>query len=51
MPWIKDFNILTRWKTNACRYPILARIARDILTILTTTDAFELAFSTSGRVP
>ncbi|KAH9688106.1 Integrase catalytic domain-containing protein [Citrus sinensis] len=47
---MEDFNILSWWKTNANRYPTLARIARDILAIPITTVASESAFNTSGRV-
>ncbi|KAH9672311.1 E3 ubiquitin-protein ligase PRT6 [Citrus sinensis] len=47
---MEDFNILSWWKTNANRYPTLARIARNILAISITTVASESAFSTNGRV-
>ncbi|KAH9705836.1 transcription factor TGA10 [Citrus sinensis] len=50
IPRMEDFNILSWWKTNANRYPTLARIARDILAIPITTVAYESAFNTSGRV-
>ena len=36
MPQMEDFNILRWWKTNAHRYPILARVATNILAILIT---------------
>lgn len=38
------------WKENAARFPILARIARDVLAVPVSTVASELAFSTSGRI-
>ena len=41
IPWMEDFNILSWWKTNAHRCPILARIARDISAIPITTSAFK----------
>ena len=41
IPWMEDFNILSWWKTNAHKYPILARIVRDISAIPITTGAFE----------
>ena len=45
-----DLDILSYWKTNQCRYPILAAIARDILSIPVSTVASEAAFSVGGRV-
>ncbi|KAH0781586.1 hypothetical protein KY290_001184 [Solanum tuberosum] len=47
---IKDFNILTWWKASSERYPIVSRIARDILVIPTSTVASESVFSTGGRI-
>ncbi|KAL0378977.1 UNVERIFIED_CONTAM: Zinc finger BED domain-containing protein DAYSLEEPER [Sesamum radiatum] len=44
------FNILDRWKTNSARLPILAKIARDILAVPTTTIASEATFSVDGSV-
>nr|XP_029119630.1 zinc finger BED domain-containing protein RICESLEEPER 1-like [Elaeis guineensis] len=46
----KQFDILTWWKSNAVIYPILSRMARDILAILVSTVSSESAFSTGGRV-
>ncbi|KAL2903213.1 Zinc finger BED domain-containing protein RICESLEEPER 2 [Bienertia sinuspersici] len=45
-----NINILYHWKTNAVRYPILSKMARDILAIPISTVASEPAFSTGGRV-
>ncbi|GJU87762.1 zinc finger BED domain-containing protein RICESLEEPER 2 [Tanacetum coccineum] len=45
-----DFDILEWWKLNAPRFPIVARMAKDILAIQITTVASESAFSTGGRV-
>ena len=45
-----DFDILKWWKNNAARFPILARMARDVLAIPVSTVASESAFSTSGRI-
>lgn len=45
-----DFNPLAWWKNNATIYPILARMARDILAIPVSTVSSESAFSTGGRV-
>ncbi|KAH9724822.1 hypothetical protein KPL70_007626 [Citrus sinensis] len=44
------FDILTWWKLNGPWYPILSQIAKDFLVILVSTVAFELAFSTGGRI-
>ena len=43
-------NILDYWKTHEIRYPIVARMARDILAIPISTVASESAFSVGGRV-
>ena len=51
MPRMEEFNILSWYKTNAHKSPILARIVRDILAIPITIVAFESTFSISGRVP
>ena len=40
-----EFEILTWWKMNAHRYPILAYLARDILAVSIYTVASEPAFS------
>ncbi|KAL4290103.1 hypothetical protein GQ457_14G015540 [Hibiscus cannabinus] len=45
-----DFDILSWWSMQTMNYPILMRIARDILTIPGCTVASESAFSTGGRV-
>lgn len=44
-----DFDVLTWWKMNKDRYPILAEIAKDIVAIPLTTVASESAFSVGGR--
>ena len=46
----EDFDILGWWKSNGLKYPILQRIAKDILAIPVTTVASKSAFSTSGRL-
>ena len=48
-PRSSDFDILSWWKANSSKYPILQTIARDILAIPISTVASEFAFSTSGR--
>ena len=38
------------WKVNATNYPVLAEVARDVLSTLISTVASESAFSTGGRI-
>ncbi|CAH9086503.1 unnamed protein product [Cuscuta europaea] len=46
-----SFDILNWWRVNgACKYPVLASIAKDILAMPVSTIASESCFSTSGRV-
>ena len=45
-----DFSILTWWKNHENQFPILAKIARDILVVPASTIAFESAFSAGRRV-
>lgn len=47
---VPEFKILNWWKNNALRFPILSRMARDVLAIPISTVASESAFSTSGRI-
>ncbi|MFS7921777.1 putative HAT dimerization domain, ribonuclease H-like superfamily [Helianthus anomalus] len=44
------FDILKWWKQNTIRFPVVSRMARDILAIQISTVASESAFSTGGRV-
>jgi hypothetical protein len=46
----QSFDILMWWNVNLAKYPVLSRIARDVLAIPLTTVASEFAFSTGGRV-
>jgi hypothetical protein len=41
-----NFNILTWWKVNSTKFPIVAKIARDVLIIPITIVASKLAFTT-----
>ncbi|XP_071700271.1 zinc finger BED domain-containing protein RICESLEEPER 2-like [Rutidosis leptorrhynchoides] len=47
---VKVFDILTWWKDHSPRFPILSKMAKDILAIPVSSVASESAFSTSGRV-
>ncbi|XP_028109686.1 zinc finger BED domain-containing protein DAYSLEEPER-like [Camellia sinensis] len=49
-PSNESFNILHWWKVNKAKFPTLARIARDVLSVPATTVALEAAFSVGGRV-
>ena len=49
LPRLSDFDILSWWKANSSKYPILQTITRDILAIPISIVASESAFSTSGR--
>ncbi|KAJ4745313.1 Zinc finger BED domain-containing protein RICESLEEPER 4 [Rhynchospora pubera] len=44
-----DFDILSWWKLKAPKYPILSKLARDILAVPISTVASESTFSTAGR--
>lgn len=43
-------NILQFWRQSQYRYPELATMARDILSIPVSTVASESAFSVGGKV-
>ena len=47
---LESYDILNWWKLNASNYPILSKMARDILAIPISTVASESAFSTSGCI-
>lgn len=44
------FDILSFWRENEFRYPKVAVMARDVLSILISTVALESTFSIGGRV-
>ncbi|KAD1995855.1 hypothetical protein E3N88_42061 [Mikania micrantha] len=46
----RNFDILAWWKAKESEFPILAAMARDLLTVQASTVASESAFSLSGRV-
>ncbi|KAH9802118.1 hypothetical protein KPL71_001255 [Citrus sinensis] len=43
-------NVLLWWKVNGSRYPILEKIARDVLNVPVSTVASYSAFSTGRRI-
>ncbi|KAH7667126.1 Tam3-transposase (Ac family) protein [Dioscorea alata] len=45
-----DFRILSWWKINSHRFPVLSKLARDVLVVPVSTVASKAAFSTGGRV-
>lgn len=46
----KEFDILSWWKDNSPRFPIMAKLARDILAVPISTVASEFAFSIGGNI-
>ncbi|KAL4572740.1 hypothetical protein LXL04_019523 [Taraxacum kok-saghyz] len=46
----KNFDILSWWKLNGLRYPMVAQMAKDLLGIQISTVASESTFSTGRRV-
>nr|KYP54465.1 Putative AC transposase [Cajanus cajan] len=50
LPITSDFDILSWWKTNGLKYPILQAIARDVLAIRITTVGSKSAFSADGQI-
>jgi len=49
VPADAPFDILQYWKTSSTSYPILARMARDILAVPASTVASESAFSSGEK--
>ena len=45
-----DFNILHWWHEHKLTYPILAILARDVMSVLVSTVSSESYFSLTGRV-
>ncbi|KAM3308596.1 hypothetical protein P3S67_010340 [Capsicum chacoense] len=46
----KNFNVLSWWKVHSPRFPILAEMARDVLSIPISGVESECAFSTGRRI-
>lgn len=44
------YNVLSWWRTNSCKFPILSEVARDVLENQFSLVALEPAFSTSGQL-
>ncbi|XP_013713780.1 zinc finger BED domain-containing protein RICESLEEPER 2-like [Brassica napus] len=45
-----DYNVLSWWRKNSCKFPILSELAEDVLAVQVSFVASESAFSTSGRI-
>ena len=45
-----QFDILSWWKVNQMKYPILSLLARDVLAVQVSTVTLESAFSSSWRI-
>ncbi|KAM0916272.1 hypothetical protein ACQ4PT_010343 [Festuca glaucescens] len=45
----KNFDVLLWWKLNAHRYPVVAKMAKNFLTIPTTSVSSKSTFSTEDR--
>ncbi|KAL0340084.1 UNVERIFIED_CONTAM: Zinc finger BED domain-containing protein RICESLEEPER 2 [Sesamum radiatum] len=45
-----SFSITEWWKLHTSRFPILARLARDVLAMPISIVASKAAFSTGGRI-
>jgi hypothetical protein len=45
-----EFDILSWWRGKTKEYPILTKIARDVMAVQVSTVASESAFSAGGRV-
>ncbi|TVU23008.1 hypothetical protein EJB05_32734 [Eragrostis curvula] len=50
IPRSDDFDLLGWWKSNSTKWPVLSRMARDVLTTPASSVASESAFSTGQRV-
>lgn len=47
---VKELDVLLWWKANTQKYPILSKLARDLLAVPVSTVSSESAFSTGGRI-
>jgi len=46
----ENFEILTWWKTNSNKYPMLLAMAHNVLAIPLSTVSSESAFTLGGRI-
>ncbi|KAL2937450.1 putative AC transposase [Bienertia sinuspersici] len=46
----ESFNILEFWKSQASTFPVISRMAKDVLAVPITSVASESSFSMGGRV-
>nr|ABA99434.2 hAT family dimerisation domain containing protein [Oryza sativa Japonica Group] len=46
----QDFNVLGWWNDHKITYPVLSKLARDVLTVPVSTVSSESAFSLCGRI-
>ncbi|KAJ4981512.1 hypothetical protein NE237_032349 [Protea cynaroides] len=46
----RQFDVLAYWRQNGSKYPDVARMAKDVLSIPVSTVASESTFSVGGRV-
>lgn len=44
-----NFDILQWWRLNESKYPVVAKMAKDVLTIPISTVSSESSFSAGGR--
>nr|GFC09233.1 zinc finger BED domain-containing protein RICESLEEPER 3 [Tanacetum cinerariifolium] len=47
---LATFDVLGFWKENETMFPVLSRMAIDLISVQASSIAYESAFSTSGRV-
>ena len=45
-----EYDILSFWRVNNGKYPVLSTLAKDVLAMQVSSVASESAFSTSGRI-
>ncbi|GMH30685.1 hypothetical protein Nepgr_032528 [Nepenthes gracilis] len=49
LPRVQDFDVLSWWKLNKLKYPILSKMARDILSIPLSTMGPDLVFDVVSK--